>query len=142
MMRVSAAFLAAVAAVFIVAGCSTPDSSTHASQAGQPAGSVEAASLPTLKDVISGQNEVRVRNPNNFAVKVGLRSGLSGTDFEVGANGVASAYVPNGPYEIYFIYSDRRDALFQGDSFSLCDNGVEIQIVKVVNGNYNIRQVR
>ncbi len=63
-------------------------------------------------------------------------------DFEVSANGVSSAYVPNGRYDIYLQYSSDPEGLYQGDSFTLSNNGVEIQIVKVVNGNYGIRKVK
>ena len=54
---------------------------------------------------------------------------------------MASVFIPNGKYEIYFVYSNKPDALFKGDDFSLNNNGVEIRIVKVVGGNYGIRQV-
>jgi hypothetical protein len=98
--------------------------------------------LPQFKDELQGANPVRVRNPNAFAVSTGLRSGEKGRNFDVPANGVNTVYVPNGKYDIYFVYSDKPDGLFQGDSFTLNNNGVEIQIVKVVNGNYGIRQVK
>jgi len=55
---------------------------------------------------------------------------------------VETVYVPDGKYDIYFVYSNKPQALFQGDSFTLNGNGVEIQIVKVVDENYNIRQVK
>ena len=85
---------------------------------------------------------MRVKNPNSFAVSTGIRSGQKGVNFDVPANGEQTVYVPDGRYDIYFVYSDKPDALFQGDSFTLNNDGVEIQIVKVVNGNYNIRQVK
>jgi hypothetical protein len=97
---------------------------------------------PAFTQPLEGENLVRVRNPNDFAVAVGIRSGEKGKDFEVPAKGVNTVYVPNGRYDIYFVYSDKPDALFQGDSFTLVGKGVEIQIVKVVNGNYGIRQVK
>lgn len=98
--------------------------------------------LPPFKELLLGSNEVRVKNPNDFDVRVGLRIGERGKDFEVAANGITSVFVPNGKYEIYFIYSTKPDALFKGDNFSLNNNGVEIQIVKVVGGNYGIRRVK
>lgn len=98
--------------------------------------------LPPFTEQLDGTNPVRVRNPNNFAVATGLRTGEKGRNFDVPANGVNTVYIPNGRYDIYFVYSDKPDALFQGDSFTLSNNGVEIQIVKVVNGNYGIRQVK
>ena len=73
---------------------------------------------------------------------MGLRSGDKGKDFEIAANGVSSVYVPDESYNIYFVYSNKPDALFQGDSFALNGNGVEVQIVKVVGGNYGIRRVK
>ena len=39
-------------------------------------------------------------------------------------------------------YSSDPEGLYQGDSFTLSNNGVDIQIVKVVNGNYGIRKVK
>lgn len=101
-----------------------------------------AAILPAFANQLSGSNEVRVRNPNDFTVKAGIRSaGENGRDVDVPANGMQSVFIPDGTYDIYFIYSNDPSALFQGDSFTLSGNGVEIQIVRVVDGNYNIRQV-
>lgn len=97
---------------------------------------------PKYSDELLGSMEVRVKNPNEFKVRVGLRSDTKGRDFIVAPNGTESVRVPNGRYDIYFQYSSDADGLYQGDSFTLKDNGVEIQIVKVVNGNYGIRKVK
>ena len=97
--------------------------------------------LPPYKSGLSGSYEVRVRNPNGFPVAVGVRLRNAGKNFTVESKGVASVYVPNGHYNIYFVYSSDPKALYKGDSFDLNDNGVEIQIVQVVNGNYGIRRV-
>ena len=98
--------------------------------------------LPGFKEELEGKNPVRVRNPNNFSVTAGIRSGKHGKNLDVPANGVQTVYVPNGRYNIYFVYSSKPDALFRGDPFTLNNNGVEIQIVQVINGNYNIQQVK
>jgi hypothetical protein len=98
--------------------------------------------LPPFTSLLTGKNEVRVRNPNEFKVTVGLRSGSRGKNFEVAADGSSSVFVSDGNYVIYFVYSSKPEALFQGDNFSLNNNGIEIQIVKVVGGNYGIRQVK
>jgi len=89
-----------------------------------------------------GRMGVRVKNPNDFLVRVALRSEGNGKDFVVGSKETSSVKVPNGRYDIYFQYSSDPEGLYQGDSFTLRDNGVEIQIVKVVNGNYGIRKVK
>ena len=110
---------------------------------GRQSDKTEKVSLPAFRWPLFGEkNPVRIKNPNHFSVKVGLRSGDSGRDFSVPALGAKIVRVPDGQYDIYFMYSDRAEALFQGDSFSLHNNGIEIQIVQIVDGNYNIRQVR
>ncbi len=101
-----------------------------------------AGQLPAFEHRLMGRNEVRIKNPNTFAVKAGVRSGNKGVDLAVLSGGTASVYVPDGGYEIYFVYSSNPDALFRGDDFTLKGHGVEIQIVKVVGGNYGIRQVK
>jgi hypothetical protein len=98
--------------------------------------------LPSYGIELKGSNEVRIRDPNDFNVSVGLRQGNLGKDFTVPANSSSSEFGQNGKYDIYFVYSNKLDALFQGDSFTLNNNGVEIQIVKVVGGNYGIKQVK
>lgn len=103
---------------------------------------LERIPLPKFSSELQGHNEIRIRNPNGFAVLVGIRAGNKGKNFEVAANGMSSVFIPNGRYEIYFVYSNKPGALFKGDDFSLNNNGVEIQIVKVVGGNYGIRQVK
>jgi hypothetical protein len=55
---------------------------------------------------------------------------------------LTSIRVPDGNDDIYFIYSHQPDALYQGDSFALSGHGIEIQVVGVVGGNYNIRRVK
>jgi hypothetical protein len=98
--------------------------------------------FPSYSIELSGNNEVRIKNPNAFKVMIGIRSENGGKNFEVASNGIASVMIPNGNYKIYFVYSSKPEALFQGDDFSLNNNGIEIQIVKVVGGNYGIRQVK
>lgn len=107
-----------------------------------PARPQEPAKWPSFRGELAGRNEVRVTNPNDFTVKAGLRSDGRGKDFDVPANGQTSVRVPDGRYDIYFRYSTDPDGLYQGDSFTLKGNGVEIKIVKVVHGNYRIRKVK
>jgi hypothetical protein len=98
--------------------------------------------LPEYKEQLSGANEVRIKNPNEFSVLAGIRSAEKGKNLNIPAGGTSSVYIPDGKYEIFFVYSNKPDALFQGDDFTLNNNGVEIQIVQVIDGNYNIRQVK
>lgn len=97
--------------------------------------------LPQMTKEVSGNNEVRIKNPNFFNVYVGIRSNYHGKNFKVTGNSKHSIYIPNGTYEIYFVYSNQPDDLYQGDSFEIMNNGIEIQIVQVVDGNYGIKKV-
>ncbi|MBE9572730.1 MAG: hypothetical protein IMF11_19055 [Proteobacteria bacterium] len=105
-------------------------------------GAHSESKLPYYSHELRGNNPVRIVNPNDFSVNVGLRSNGRGKDFTVPSNGLQTVYVPNGHYEIYFEYSTDENALYKGDDFSLSNNGVEIKIVKVVDGNYGIRKVK
>ncbi len=51
--------------------------------------------LPKFSAELQGQNEVRVKNPNDFTVLVGIRSGNMGKDFAVGANRTDSIRIPD-----------------------------------------------
>ena len=98
--------------------------------------------LPEYSAELAGKREVRITNPNEYAALAGIRSGKRGANLTVPVNGQRSTYVPDGRYDIFFVYSSKPDALFQGDSFTIDGNGIEIKIVKIVGGNYGIRQVK
>ena len=102
----------------------------------------KASNWPVYTVELRGNNPVRVVNPNEYSVKVGLRSAGRGKDFEVTERGTETVYVPNGQYEVYFRYSTDEEALYKGDDFALNNNGVEVRIVKVVGGNYSIQRIK
>ncbi|MGB2863162.1 MAG: hypothetical protein WBC05_07530 [Sedimentisphaerales bacterium] len=89
----------------------------------------------------SSHQEVQITNSHEFHIKVGLRSNDKGRDFIVPPQGVASAFVPEAKYDIYFQYSSDPTSLYKGDSFQLKDNGVEIILKGAVDGNYSIQRV-
>jgi len=100
------------------------------------------AAWPDLPRDIEGRNPVRVVNPNKFAVKVGLRSAAGGKDFSVAPGAGTTVSVPDGKYDVYFRYENDPESLYQGDAFFLAGSGVQIDLVKVTNGNYRIRKVK
>ena len=104
--------------------------------------SESANNFPKYETELKGSNEVRIVNPNKFSVVAGLRSYNKGLDFNIPAKSTQSTYVPDGNYSIYFNYSYEPEALYKSESFTLKQNGVEIQIVKVAGGNYAIRRVK
>ena len=98
--------------------------------------------LPPYTIELFGNNPVRVKNPNTFSVAAGIRSGARGKNFNIGPNSFETVNIPDGKYDIYFIYSNEPQALYKGSTFTLKDHGVEIQIVRVAHGNYGISRVK
>lgn len=98
--------------------------------------------FPKFSHGLSGSNEIRVYNPNTYTAYIAIRADDYGSNFHVSPKSTSSIFVPNNKYDIYFIYSDKPEALFQGDSFTLNNNGVGIKLVKVAGGNYGIRRVK
>ena len=65
---------------------------------------------PRFSGVIAGNMTVNIRNPNDFRVRVGLRSGGRGMDFIVQAHASGGVEVPNGRYDVYFQCSNDPEA--------------------------------
>ena len=86
---------------------------------------VARVSLPPFSVTIFGGRPVCVSNPNPCFVSVGIRAGKYGTNFQVAPNSTNTERIPDGTYDIYFIYSNKPSALIQGDSFTLQGNGMQ-----------------
>jgi hypothetical protein len=97
--------------------------------------------LPQYTSELSGNNEIRIYNPNKFSVTVGVRDGNCGKNLLVPENSTKSIYVADGQYDIYFVYSNDPQTLLQGDRITLHGNGILIKIVSVVGGNFSIKKV-
>lgn len=97
---------------------------------------------PELARPLRGSNKIVVKNPNEFFVRAGVRSGRDGTDTVIGAGLSESFQAPNGRFDVYFQYPTDENSVYQGDSFDLQDKGIEIEIVKVVDGNYGVRKLK
>lgn len=89
-------------------------------------------------------NEVRIANPNDFAVTATLL-GVSdlfteGQSWQVPPRGAASRFFPNGIYFAYFTFSHEPGARYQGRNVSLSNGGVEIKLDRGI-GNYGLERV-
>jgi len=108
---------------------------------------------PMAMEIDWGESPIRIVNPNNFDVTVGVRSvietsdgiptAMKGKDFSVPANSENGISVRQGQYDIYFKYSSDPNGIYKGERISLSQvgTGVELKIVKAVNGNYEIKKV-
>ena len=101
----------------------------------------QAKHLPSAGRELTGANPVASIIPTVLG-QGGVAIWNRWKGLSVAANDTATVHVRDGRYDIYFQYSDDPDGLYQGDSFTLSGNGVEIQLVKVVGGNYGIRKVK
>lgn len=93
---------------------------------------------------------IYIDNPNEYSVSVTIKN-ITGagspwtgmeTTWNVPPRAKGYTKVPDGRYEIYFIFSNQPKAKYQGDHFSISGNGVTIRLVRVSDGNYGIRQVK
>lgn len=89
---------------------------------------------PSYSGELSGENEIRFKNANEFPMKVGLRSGGKGLDFIVPGKGGYKARVPSGVFEMYFQTPGDNGSFFQGKSLTLEKGGVDIEIGQVPSG--------
>ena len=78
---------------------------------------------PYLWRVPSGNSSIEVTNPNKFPVLIGFRSADHGLDCRVKGAQRSTYMLTPGRYEVFFIFGNTRDALFQGDSVELAQEG-------------------
>lgn len=97
---------------------------------------------PFAKPLAVGANTLTVDNPNPLSVVVGLRQGERGANLSVPQQEKKTIDLPNGKYEVYFVYSNEPKALLQGDSVFVDGHVVTIRIVKSPKGNYSIRLIK
>ncbi len=90
---------------------------------------------PLKKELLSGRNELRVSNPNDFAVWVAVSSEGRGVDLIVFENDSETLYLPDGKYDISFVCATRPDELLHGESVSLSHHSVELQTIKHIMAN-------
>jgi len=94
-----------------------------------------------------GFNRVNVSKPKSLTLgaTVWLRTTAGdGDDLKLQTEWSSSAWegVPNGKYDIYFVFSDQSDSLYQGDPIVLDGNNVEIQIARIGDGRYGVRVMK
>jgi hypothetical protein len=106
-----------------------------------------AAMFPPCSGELSGSGSaVTVTNfKGNQPVFVGLFSGGKGKFFFVQSNKNYDmsnyADVPNGNYEIYFVYANEMENLYKGDNFGLTNQKIRIELVLVEGGNFGIEKI-
>lgn len=105
------------------------------------------AVLPPVRFPLGrGLNTIRIQNPNPYAALVGLRQGVRGGNLMVRPGGLSTVFVPDGHYDVYFIFTHQPERLYQGDSLSVFGTAwnaraITLRLVATPGGNYPIRPV-
>ncbi len=102
---------------------------------GPEAGSFALVPIAPYKTEIKGSNEVSIRNPNNFPVLVMIRCEEKGLHIEMPASSRTFVYLPDGGFQISYVFANVPNALMRGDHIRLPSiNKVRIDIpVRVDN---------
>ncbi|UCC29289.1 MAG: hypothetical protein JSU86_13935 [Phycisphaerales bacterium] len=105
-------------------------------------GMLQHPDIPKGTPIPTGPSLIKVVNPVRDTVLVIFSSnGYAGSFFV--EHGEASQYsVSNGRYQMFFIYSDEPEALYQGDDVTVWNQISIITLQLVPDGNYNIRRIR
>lgn len=80
-----------------------------------------------------GSYEIKIYNPLDTSVKVGLRSGKRGKNVSIPAGGVKSIKVPRGDYQFVYIRDDEPTELQQGGNVTidgLFVGDIEVMLLK------------
>jgi len=86
---------------------------------GSNAGSFALIRVPPCTTELKGSNEVRIRNPNNFPVLVMIRCEEKGLHLEIPAKSKTLAYLPNGGFQVSYIFANVPNAVMRGDHIHL-----------------------
>jgi hypothetical protein len=98
--------------------------------------------IPHGQPLSSGPSTLRVYNPvRDTALVILSKDGCTGS-FYVDRGQTTSHQVSTGRRQIYFIYDDEPEMLYQGDDVTLNNQIGTIILQLVPQGNYNIRRVQ
>jgi hypothetical protein len=98
--------------------------------------------LSDRHEIVKGSavtHTLRVVNPNDVDLIIGVRSGDAGANFGVSARDNASRLLPDGWYDIYIVYTDEPQNLYQGNAFRISHGTTEITETK--NFSFDKREV-
>ncbi len=89
-----------------------------------------------------GYNRLRVSNGGDSDVDVEVESGDRRVRFHVRTGEARTVGLPNGVFDIFFVFADRPAERYQGDSFTLRGRSMELRLGTATRGNYSLRRVR
>jgi hypothetical protein len=140
-----------------VSGCSpttTPTARRISPAGGVPQETVDPAvdplrwkmlqnpAIPRGAPIAGGPSVLQVVNPiRDTVLVIFARPGRAGWFF-VDKGRTSQHSVEDGSYQMFFVYAEEPDALYQGDDVSVASQIATITLRPVSDGNYGIRRVR
>ncbi len=98
----------------------------------------EGKPFPIYWDLLRGTNILRVINPYESQVTVAVRSGTRGITFDVPPLEARGVSIPEGAFDVYFLYADRPAAAFKGDAFRVDRRLIELLLSTKEHGGYSV----
>ncbi len=86
----------------------------------------------------NGIHNLRINNPSQSAVQVGIRTENQGRDVNVAAGGSQTLRLEQGTYQIFYIYRDEPSALLGGGSVTLESFGLPDADVTLMDGGFSV----
>ncbi len=107
----------------------------------EPAGSYRPkAKLPDYRwGLRHGAYEVRIHNPSDTTVKVGLRAGEGGKNVSIPPRSTESIRVDRANYELYYVFADNPYVLHKGGGIDLDSYWMADVEVTLFNEDYDLR---
>ncbi|MDR1420046.1 MAG: hypothetical protein LBI86_06710 [Treponema sp.] len=99
--------------------------------------------LPGRGKFIQGSgSKVEIFNSNDYFVAAAIVTPESAGYLLLPPGRGETIDVPDGNYDVYFVYSTEPESLYQGDSFSVRQQKMTITIQLIEDGNYGVKKVR
>jgi hypothetical protein len=116
---------------------------TLAKYGGEPFDFSPMPVFPRRDKTISGTgSKISIMNTNDSLVAAAVITPTGGRYLLLPPQRGETIDVPNGQYDVFFVYAAEPESLYQGDSFSIRQQHITITIQLVENGNYGIRKVK
>jgi hypothetical protein len=89
-----------------------------------------------------GGSEISISNPNDFSVAVAIMTATEADYFLVSPQGSYGRGIPDGQYDIYFVYSTEPESLYQGDRITARRQKMTLTLQPASEGNYGMKKIK
>ena len=87
------------------------------------------------------KSDIALSNPNKFSVAIAITTENEAMYSMVAPEASQTLGVPNGEYDIFFIYSTEPGTLYQGDKITVENQKITLTLKPASEGNYGMRKV-